>query len=134
MTPPMRRFALAHVLLKTVERHRDQVAVFLQEWRNIKDDQAWETVASARKEDEEIVLQVLQRGSDEGMFSVSDHKVAAMALLGMINYMYQLFDTDGRVGADELADQMSSIFLHGVMGTCWDSRPRHSNQGRTAVS
>ncbi len=43
----------------------------------------------ARKEYEEIVLQVLQRGSDEGMFSVSDHKVAAMTLLGMINYTYQ---------------------------------------------
>lgn len=115
--------ALAHVLLKTVERHRDQVTVFLREWRNIKDNQAWETVASARKEYEELVLQVLQRGSDEGMFSVSDHKVAAMALLGMINYTYQWFDPDGRVGAEELADQMSSIFLHGVMGTCWDSRP-----------
>ncbi len=108
---------LMHVLLKIVEQYRNQVTVFLREWRNIKDHDAWETIASARKEYEEIVLGVLKRGSDEGMFSVVDPKMAAMALLGMINYTYQWFDPDGRVSADELADQMSSIFLHGVMNT-----------------
>lgn len=106
---------LMHVLLKIVEQYRDQVTVFLREWRYIKDHKAWEAIASARKEYEEIVLGVLKRGADEGMFSMADQKMAAMALLGMINYTYQWFDPDGRVSADELADQMSNIFLHGVM-------------------
>ncbi len=108
---------LAHVLLKTVDQYRDQVTVFLREWRNIKNHEAWEAIASARTEYEEIVLGVLKRGSDEGMFSVPDQEMAAMALLGMINYTYQWFDPDGRVSADELADQMINIFLHGVMNT-----------------
>lgn len=106
---------LMHVLLKIVEQYRNQVTVFLREWRNIKDHKAWEAIASARKEYEDIVLGVLKRGSDEGMFSVPDQKMAGMALLGMINYTYQWFDPGGRVSADELADQMTSIFLHGVM-------------------
>ena len=106
---------LMHVLLKSVEQYRNQVTVFLREWRNIKDHKAWEAIASARKEYEDIVLGVLKRGSDEGMFSVPDQKMAGMALLGMINYTYQWFDPGGRVSADELADQMTSIFLHGVM-------------------
>lgn len=108
---------LAHVLLKTVDQYRNQVTVFLREWRNIKNHEAWEAIASARTEYEEIVLGVLKRGSDEGMFSVPDQEMAAMALLGMINYTYQWFDPDGRVSADELADQMINIFLHGVMNT-----------------
>lgn len=106
---------LMRVLLKIVDEYRDQVTVFLREWRNIKDHKAWEAIASTRKEYEEIVLGVLKRGSDEGMFSVVDQKMAAMALLGMINYTYQWFDPDGRVSAEELSDQMSSIFLHGIM-------------------
>ena len=106
---------LMHVLLKIVEQYRNQVTVFLREWRNIKDHKAWEAIALARKEYEDIVLGVLKRGSDEGMFSVPDQKMAGMALLGMINYTYQWFDPGGRVSADELADQMTSIFLHGVM-------------------
>ena len=106
---------LMHVLLKNVDQYRNQVTVFLREWRYIKDHKAWEAIEGARKEYEEIVLGVLRRGSDEGMFSFTDQKMAAMALLGMINYTYQWFDPDGRVSADELADQMSSIFLHGVM-------------------
>ena len=106
---------LMHVLLRNVEQYRNQVTVFLREWRYIKDHEAWEAIEGARKEYEEIVLGVLRRGSDEGMFSVADQKMAAMALLGMINYTYQWFDPEGRVSADELADQMSSIFLHGVM-------------------
>lgn len=105
---------LTHLLLRSVEQHQAQVTVFLREWRNIKDSQAWEGVIAARREYEEMLLKVLRRGTDEGIFSISDHKMAAMSLLGMINYTYQWFDPAGRIGVEELADQMSDIFLDGI--------------------
>lgn len=56
------------------------------------------------------------------MFSVTDHKMAVMSFLGMINYTHQWFDPDGRVSADELANQMCDIFLHGVQVDQYSSR------------
>lgn len=105
---------MAHILLDIVERYRNQVTVFLREWRNISDEDAWSNIIDTRHEYERMVLQVLKEGEDQGAFSITDHKMAMMSFLGMINYTYQWFDTEGSVSVGELADQMSSIFLYGV--------------------
>lgn len=113
---------LIHVLLDVGRRYRDQITVFLREWRNARDDSAWEQIIKVRKEYESILLQVLKQGADEGVFIISDYKMTLMSLLGMVNYTHQWFDPDGRVGSDELADLMSDIFLHGVQTDPYPSR------------
>jgi AcrR family transcriptional regulator len=105
---------LAHTLLEAIERHRDEVTVFLQEWRTVKDDPRWENVRAIRKEFENIVVEVLERGRREGIFEISDSRIAMYTFLGMINYTYQWFDPEGKVRAYELAEQMCDIFLDGV--------------------
>jgi AcrR family transcriptional regulator len=104
----------ARVLLRTIEQHRDEVTVFLHEWRVVKKDPRWESIRRSRKEFEDIVAEVLERGCNEGLFSISDVRMAMYTFLGMLNYTYQWFDPRGRVSADELAEQMCDIFLSGV--------------------
>jgi AcrR family transcriptional regulator len=105
---------LARVLLENVERHRDEVTVFLHEWRAMKEDPRWGGIRNIRKEFEDIVVELLERGCDEGLFSISDTRVAMYTFLGMLNYTYQWFDPGGRVNAGELAEQMCDIFLEGI--------------------
>lgn len=104
----------ARVLLRTIEQHRDEVTVFLHEWRVVKKDPRWESIRRSRKEFEDIVAEVLERGCDEGLFSISDVRMEMYTFLGTLNYTYQWFDPSGRVSADELAEQMCDIFLSGV--------------------
>jgi len=47
----------------------------------------------------------------------TDPNVLAYALFGMMNWIYNWYDPEGPVSPDELADQFSRLYLHGVLGT-----------------
>lgn len=43
-------------------------------------------------------------------------RVAAFALLGMINWMYQWYRPEGRISGPEIARQYTALLLHGLYG------------------
>src|SRR5579883_1365867 len=54
--------ALARALLRDIGSYRDEVTVFLHEWRTIKKDGRWDRVREARREFESVVERTLRRG------------------------------------------------------------------------
>lgn len=105
---------LGHALLNDIASYRDQVTVFLHEWRIIENDPEWGEIRKARKDFENLVASVLKRGSDEGVFAIKDHRLAVLAFLGMFNYSYQWFRPTGRTSAEKIADVFVDIFLDGI--------------------
>jgi AcrR family transcriptional regulator len=105
---------LAHALMADIARYRDQVAVFLHEWRIIENDPEWEDVRRARREFEGVISDVLQRGVEEGSFRIADLRVTVLAFLGMINYSYQWYQPGGRMDAAGLAERFVDIVLDGI--------------------
>ncbi len=105
---------LSHVLMNVIARYRNEVTVFLHEWRSIEPGPAWERVRQARKEFERIVRDVLVRGDRDGSLEIQDAALATFAFLGMINYSYQWYDPSGPKTADDIAEYFAAIFLHGV--------------------
>jgi AcrR family transcriptional regulator len=45
-----------------------------------------------------------------------DPKVAALALLGMLNWTYQWYKPSGTVTPDEVVAEFQSLFIHGILG------------------
>jgi TetR/AcrR family transcriptional regulator, cholesterol catabolism regulator len=105
---------LAHALMQDIANYRDQVTVFLHEWRVLRGTPGWDRVHEARREFEDIVGSVLERGEREGTFAVSELRLTSYAFLGMFNYAYTWFDPDGERSADEIAERFVGIFLDGV--------------------
>ena len=106
--------SVAHALMGDIASYRDQVTVFLHEWRIIESDPAWKAIRKARKEFEQIITDILERGREEGTFAFTDSRLTLLAWLGMINYSYQWFDPEGRTQAPHVADYFTDIFLSGV--------------------
>lgn len=106
--------ALAHSLMRDIERYRDEVTVFLHEWSTIRDDPEWQAVRESRREFESLIERVLRRGIADGSFALPDVQLAKLAFLGMLNYTYQWFAIGGRSTPDEIADCFTTIFLHGI--------------------
>lgn len=48
-------------------------------------------------------------------WSGPDPKIAALSLFGMMNWIYTWYHPGGRLSADELAEQITMVFLHGVL-------------------
>lgn len=123
---------IAHALMLTISEYRDQVTVFLHEWRVIQDDPAWAEIRAGRRQFEEEIANVLKRGAEEGLFEFEDLRLTVLGFLGMLNYSYQWFDPAGRVAADDIADRFCDIFLHGIATP--KSRRRATAAARTPRS
>ena len=108
----LRRLALA--LMQDIANYRDQVTVFLHEWRVLRTTPEWQHVHEARREFEAVVESVLARGEREGLFAVAELRLTTFAFLGMFNYAYTWFDPDGARTPEEIAERFVGIFLDGV--------------------
>jgi AcrR family transcriptional regulator len=106
---------LAHALVQDIATYRDQVTVFLHEWRLIEDEPEWKNIRRARKEFEEIIGDCLRRGRETGTFRDLDEGTTLRGFLGMINYTYQWLNPQGRISPSEVAERFVDIFLHGIL-------------------
>jgi len=108
--------ALAHALMHDIAAYRDQVTVFLHEWRTIMrvDDPRAVEVMKSREEFEAIVDRCLQRGIDDGTFTIANRRLAVLGFLGMVNYSYQWYRPEGPYSADDVANAFSHYFLRGI--------------------
>ena len=109
--------ALAHALMSDISNYRDQVTVFLHEWKTLRrseDVARVERVLTARRQVEEVIDRTIRRGVDAGVFDVADRRLAVLAFLGMFNYSYQWFDPTGTITADGVADTFSRYLLEGI--------------------
>ncbi|MEA2278378.1 MAG: TetR/AcrR family transcriptional regulator, cholesterol catabolism regulator [Solirubrobacteraceae bacterium] len=106
--------ALAQALMHDIASYRDQVTVFLNEWRIIEHEPEWAAIRNARKAFETLVGDVLKRGQEEGVFAIKDRRIALLGFFGMFNYSYQWFKPGGRGKPEDIADQFCDIFLDGI--------------------
>jgi len=115
--PDVQLRALAHALMGDITGYRDQVTVFLHEWRALEADPAWKGIKRSRREFEDIVTGVLVRGRDEGRFRFNDERLTLMAFLGIFNYSYQWYDAKKDATPDQIADEFTDIFISGIQVT-----------------
>jgi AcrR family transcriptional regulator len=97
-----------------VESHRDHMVVFDQERRTVEHEPRWSEVRRARKEFEDLLAGVLERGRAEGLFELRDPQLTLLALLGMVNYLPQWYDPAGRLDADAIASGYCDALLEGI--------------------
>lgn len=105
---------LAHALMRDIAMYRDEVTVFLHEWRTLRGAPEWVEVRDTRREFEKTIETVLARGEREGLFAVSERQLTGYAFLGMFNYSYTWFDPHGASTPDEIAERFVEIFMHGI--------------------
>jgi AcrR family transcriptional regulator len=107
---------LAGALMRDIAEYRDQVTVFLHEWRTMapKDHERAAAVRDARREFEAIIERTLSRGVEAGIFAIADTRLASLGFLGMLNYSYQWYRADAPWSADDVADAFGSYFLDGI--------------------
>jgi AcrR family transcriptional regulator len=115
LAPEIALGRLAHALMSAIATYQDHVTVFLNDWRAITEEPGWCRIHQARQEFESIVESVLSEGCAAGVFTIGEIRLATMAFLGMINYSYQWYDAHGPLTPDELAHELATIFLSGVL-------------------
>ncbi|MBI5028949.1 MAG: TetR/AcrR family transcriptional regulator [Chloroflexi bacterium] len=62
-----------------------------------------------------LLEQIIQQGIDRKSFRSVDAKMAAHAILGMCNWLYQWYSPDGRLSPGEIAAIFSDLTLDGLI-------------------
>jgi AcrR family transcriptional regulator len=104
---------IVRVWMAHVERNRDHMKVFQQERHVLEHGPQWRAVRRQRKEFEQLLAYVLQRGERDGAFQFADRDLALRALLGMVNHTAQWYRPHGRLSAEDIADGYVSLLLGG---------------------
>jgi AcrR family transcriptional regulator len=112
----LRQTIIGHIDL--IVRARDmEITVILHENRSLRG--ALREKINARKKAyiqylEDLIGQVQARAGVQALLSP---RLAAFALLGMINWLYQWYHPEGPVKQNELAETYADFFLRGLLGT-----------------
>lgn len=106
--------AVLRVAMGLIAEHQQEVTVFLHE-RHVFNSERWSSVRAKRDAYEQLVSSVLQAGMATGQLRALPISLTTKGVLGMVNWGYQWFHSDGEVSADEIADVFADIVLNGLV-------------------
>jgi AcrR family transcriptional regulator len=98
--------ALVRAWVEHVVEHRDHMLVFQQERHLIESGEQWRKVRASRKAFERLVGEVLGECQPRG-----DHRLALLALLGMVNHAAQWYRPRGELTPAQIADGYVELLL-----------------------
>jgi AcrR family transcriptional regulator len=108
----LRKFS--RVLMAAIFEYLDEVTVFFNEWKHLKQDQArWEQHRQKRKAIQGILRAEFERGQRAGAFRQVPADIAVNFFFSAHNWAYQWIRKDGKLSADELSDMYCEMFFAG---------------------
>ena len=102
----------AHVTILC--EHLDTYTVYLAERRTLAGRTQNKVRAEAQRH-ARLLEQIIQEGIANGDLNQVDSKMAAHAILGMCNWMYQWYSPNGRLSPPEIADIFADLVLKGLI-------------------
>ena len=111
-TERLKRIIKAHIL--NVAENLDILTVYLSEWRQLTAD-SLATVRGQRERYAALFLGIIEDGQRVGEFRAIDPRITALGMIGMCNYLFRWYRTDGRLKPEQIADVLTDLLLRGIL-------------------
>jgi AcrR family transcriptional regulator len=99
-----------------IEEYRDWIAVFTEEMKFLSPELQAQ-IKVRRREYQQLLESVLERGVAEGVFSDRPIHLTASVIIGTLNSMYRWYTPEGRLGPRAMGRLVSSVIMEGVRNT-----------------
>lgn len=107
----IRRATRSH--LKVLEKNFVYASVYLQEIAGRRNYEEW---AAMDREYLNLLESIVREGVDSGEFSLpTNPRIATLGIVGALNWLTHWYRPDGKLHADEIADQFCDLFLGGLL-------------------
>ena len=105
-----------------------KMAVFFQDFRSLRGERR-EIIVQERDLYDNFLRDLIRQGQEDGLVCADiDPKLAAITVLGMMNWIYQWYRPDGEYSATEIADQYGDFVVAGLACTSATHTPGHRRQ------
>ncbi len=105
--------AMMRDVITLMETRPGHLRVFFESYRGLSVD-THDRVSGARSAYRRAIRDVIEAGVASGEFDVDDPHLASLAVLSLMNWTYQWFDTDGDLSATQVADGYLQLLLEGM--------------------
>ncbi len=106
VSPTERLRDMVRVYVMSVTANLDAVGIYLREWRSLPAPEL-ARVRARRRAMRRLFEDVITEGIRRKELSVSDPKIAALAIIGMCNWTYEWYRPRGRLTPVALADELA---------------------------
>ncbi len=100
--------------IRLMADHRNFLSVFFSEEGNLPPEMA-RRVRTERPEHDALIEGVIREGIEAGRLAPLPPKLLCFALLGMCNWLYQWYQPQGPLSADEVARIFITLVEHGYL-------------------
>lgn len=101
----------AHV--EVITNNPSAAAVFFSEWRHLTEP-SLSRFLKMRQEYEKRFLDLLEEGIEKKEFTIADPKFTVRMLLSSINWIHTWYSPEGDLTSEEIAKNLTDIFLNGI--------------------
>src|SRR2546428_4049461 len=102
--------AMVRAYSLSVTANLDSVALYLHEWRSLPPTEL-ARVRARRRSMRALFESVIAEGVRRREFAAADAKVAALAMLGMVNWTYEWYRPRGRLRPEALAGVIAELVV-----------------------
>jgi len=110
-TDRLRDMVRAYAL--SVTANLDSVGIYLREWRSLPSPEL-ARVRARRRAMRSLFESVIAEGARRRELAPGDAKIAALAILGMVNWIYEWYRPRGRLRPEALADELAERAVRSV--------------------
>ncbi|WP_459983039.1 TetR family transcriptional regulator [Nocardioides sp. AN3] len=109
---------VTEVLMEPLGRYKSEISVYLQEQRFFSEE-AFEEIRAKRDEFESLVVQVVERGIEEGVFKdLGPARLIAFGVIGMCAWSHTWLTTGaGKATPHEIGEMFGQILVSGLKAT-----------------
>ncbi len=108
----LRMFVTDHVTYNA--RNMTKIAVFFHDFRSLSGERR-ETIVQERDRYDHFLRELIAQGQDEGTICPGiNGKLAAFAILGLMNWMYQWYKSTGEKSVEQIADAFAEMAVRSV--------------------
>src|ERR1044072_7469032 len=102
------------ILMEPLSIYKSEITVFLHEHRFLS-EKAFSEIKVKRDEFENIVVDVIKRGMDSGVFKkVATPRLVAFGVIGMCAWSYTWLETKGKMSPREIGESYGNILVDGL--------------------
>jgi TetR/AcrR family transcriptional regulator, cholesterol catabolism regulator len=112
-TPAERLRRFIEDFTDVILKRQANIAIFFREEKSLQPDDL-RRIDQLRKEFDRLLTQLLQQGVDDGSFALRDVPLAALAIGGMISWVYTWHRPEGRLTRSEMKGRMAELVLQMV--------------------
>lgn len=98
---------------KVVLQRQGNIAVFFREEKHLS-EAALEEINALRKHFDRVLSDLLHEGASAGEFHITDIRVAALAIGGMVSWAYTWYQPGGRLSFDDISARLAHFALQMV--------------------